>query len=227
MKKSFRYFALMCSMLAMSAAALCQTYPEDLREKIDAVVLAAYQKASEQFPCKLKTRGKAKMAHWQQIEKCLNYANNRVDWVDINGQIRRIGQEYRVPEQELMSLAGRSLSAHALPYDRVFTLKNEKALLPLSSSLLKFLPEDSLIGLPVIDSSGKEIGTFEGVYTFERPGGLLSGSILRYSLFQYKDVNGRIQSAPDKLLLDSFGVPWKGAGTQPGFRFPLHQLEIR
>jgi hypothetical protein len=30
-------------------------------------------------PCKVKTRGKAKMLHWQQVDECLNGANDRID----------------------------------------------------------------------------------------------------------------------------------------------------
>jgi hypothetical protein len=105
-------------------------------------------------------------------------------------------------------------------------VKEAEALLPLSNSLLRFLPEDSLLDLPVYDNSGKRIGTFAGVYSFEKIGEI-SGARNRHALFQYKDLKGSIQASPDRLLLDSFGVPWKDALSQSGFRLPSDKLVLK
>ena len=101
-----------------------------------------------------------------------------------------------------------------------------RAHLPLSSSLLKFLPEGSLQDLPVIDKSGAKIGTFSGTYVFEKMGNI-SGSKSPLVQFQYTDLKGNIHGSPERLLLDSFGVPWKQAMSQPGFRMPSTKIVLR
>ena len=106
-----------------------------------------------------------------------------------------------------------------------FKVKDDKALLPLSNSVLKFLPADSLLDLPVTDKTGKKIGTFSGMYTFEKMGEI-SGTKQRHSLFQYTDVKGKMQSSSDRLLLDSFGVSWKDAVQQRGFRLPADRINL-
>jgi hypothetical protein len=105
---------------------------------------------------------------------------------------------------------------------------NEKeanvALLPLSNSLLKFLPENSLANLTVYSKKGDLLGIFIGAYSFERSGGLqvLSG----YSMvnFQYTDLKGEAQTPAERFLVDSYGVPWRDAWHQPGFRLPSNKL---
>ena len=109
---------------------------------------------------------------------------------------------------------------------KIFACKKPNALLPLSSSLLKFLPEGSLQDLPVFSNSGKQIGIFSGPYSFEKAGEL-SGRTEQHRLFQYADSKGELHSPPDMLLLDSFAVPWKGAASQPGFRLPADKIILR
>jgi hypothetical protein len=214
-------------LLALPAvSAYSQNPSADLKAKIDAVVSEAYQAAAANFPCKLKARGRAKMLRWQDVEKCLNNANDRVDWEALSLELQKIRENGRYQATDISSAVESSLSAHAIPYDRVFLVKEKKALLPLSNSLLKFLPADSLMDLPVYDKSGTRMGTFSGVYSFEKVGEI-SGVKNRYSLFQYTDLRGRMQAAPDRLLLDSFGVPWEGAISQPGFRLPSDRLLLR
>jgi len=209
-----------CASLAPSGT------PEDLKAKIDAVVSAAYQSASAGFPCRLKAGGKPKMLHWQDVEKCLYNAEERVDWEDSYRELQQIREEFRLQAIDLTSAVESSLSAHALPYDKVFLVTESEALLPLSNSLLRFLPENSLLDLPVYDKSGARVGTFAGVYSFEKVG-QISGMRNRHALFQYTDSRGNMQAAPDKLLLDSFGVPWKDALSASGFRLPSDRLFLR
>jgi hypothetical protein len=98
------------------------------------------------------------------------------------------------------------------------------ALLPLSNSLLKFLPENSLSGLTIYAKNGDLLGVFTGIYAFERSGGLeiLTG----YSMtnFQYTDLRGNTQAPGERFLVDSYGVPWRDAWHQPGFRLPANKL---
>ncbi len=213
-------------LLGFAAPGFGQRLSEDLRTKVDAVIVEAYQTAAAQFPCKLKDSGKAKILHWQDVEKCLNNAEAAVDWESLSRQIKAIQAEGKFYPDDVTSAIDSSLSAHAIPYEKVFKVKETEALLPLSNSLLKFLPADSLMDLPVYDRTGKRIGTFSGVYTFEKMG-QISGTRMLHALFQYTDDNGRMQSSPDKLLLDSYSVPWKGAISQPGFRLPAEKLTLK
>jgi hypothetical protein len=198
----------------------------EIKSKIDAVILKAYESASSRFPCKLKSEGKARMLRWQQVAECLNDAYDRVDWEDISSQLQAIRKESGLPASDILNMAETSLSAHAVPYEKVFTVKEMRALLPLSSSLLKFLPEGSLQELPVMDKAGTKVGTFAGTYAFEKTGGI-SGATSQLIQFQYTDLKGNIQGSPERLLLDSFGVPWKEAMSQSGFRMPPSKIILR
>jgi hypothetical protein len=224
MKPTLKFLALTCALLCnFVASAFGQNPSGDLGAKVDAIVTVAYQAALEQFPCKLGAHGKAKMLSWQAVDKCLNYANDRVNWEELSLQIQKIRESGGYQTMDVFAAVQSSLTAHAIPYNKVFRVKETEALLPLSNSLLKFLPADSLTDLPVFNNSGVRIGTFSGVYVFEKRGAL-SGNMQRHPLFQYTDSSGRMQSAPDRLLLDSYGVPWKDAQTQIGFRLPADKL---
>ena len=211
--------------MMFAAAGLCQSLPGDLQQQVDAIVQEAYRSASAKFPCELKAGGKPKMLRWQSTDKCLNSAYERVDWETISRRLQEIQEKSRNEPADFLSAVEASLSAHAVVYDKVFKVKDDKALLPLSNSVLKFLPADSLLDLPVTDRTGKKIGTFLGRYTFEKMGEI-SGTNQRHSLFQYTDVNGKIQSSSDRLLLDSFGVPWKDAAPQRGFSLPADKINL-
>jgi hypothetical protein len=214
-------FMVFCGFPALLSG---QNASADLKGKVDAIVSAAYQSASASFPCKLgAVKDKTNMLSWQDIDKCLNYANDRVNWEELVLQIRKIRENSRYPVMDLASEIESSLAAHAIPYNKVFRVKETAALLPLSNSLLKFLPANSLMDLPVFNHSGARVGTFSGVYIFEKEG-VLSGTMQRHSLFQYTDSSGTIQSSPSSLLLDSYGVVWKDVQSQPGFQLPLGKL---
>ncbi len=204
-----------------------QGIPKDLLEKIDTIVAGAYQAAAARFPCKIGT-GKHRMMSWQKVDRCLNDAAAEVDWEGISKQLEALRAEpTRIPISEFNGAVDTSLAAHALPYEKVFIVKDERALLPLTNSILKFLPADSLHDLAVFDRTGSEVGRFSGVYPYERQGGLASANTYRLMLFQYTDKLGNVQSASERLLLDSFGVPWKDARTQPGFRLTSEKLDVK
>ncbi|HTY64714.1 MAG TPA: hypothetical protein VMG30_20870 [Acidobacteriota bacterium] len=209
-----------------AAPGFCQGLPENLGQKVDVIIQEAYQSATEIFPCKLKAGGKPKILSWQTAEKCLNNAYERVDWAGISGRLREIKERGGIESVDFQSAIEASLTAHAVPFNGVFKVEEKDVLLPLSNSVLKFLPVDSLMGLPVTDKTGKKVGSFSGVYTFEKVGEF-SGIMQRHSLFQYTDANGKMQSSSDRLLLDSFGVPWNDAAKQRGFRLPADRIDLR
>jgi len=163
------------------------------------------------------------MLRWEQVDRCLKDAAGRVDWEGLRGQLVDLRKEFpSVRADAFVSAVDSSLSAHAITYDRVFVVKDPETLVPLTNSVLKFLPSDSLQTLPVYDKGGTQVGTFIGTYSYERTGGLASANKYSLVLFQYADRNGNVQPAGDRLLLDSFGVPWKEAQSQRGFRLKLN-----
>jgi len=200
---------------------------DDLANKVDALVASAYATVSEEFPCQVKARGKPKILRWEELDRCLNQSVNRMDWdVVLKGlENLRAGENGR-SDNEIWAALDASLSARALVFEKVISAKaSEDVLLPLTNSLLKYLPADSLQNLPVFDKAGTQVGTFLGVYSFERTGGLASANTYRLSLFQYSDRNGNVQGVGEKLLLDSYGVPWKEARNQRGFRLPADKFK--
>jgi hypothetical protein len=168
------------------------------------------------------------MAQWQDVDRCLNGAAERVDWQVLAGQLEKVRAEVPgLTGVEFWAVVDTSLSAHALTYENVFELKDPKTLLPLTNSLLKYLPTDSMQGLDVVSKEGTRVGSFQGTYSYERSGGLATANTYRLIVFQYEGPGGNIQAASEKLLLDSYGVPWKDARSQPGFRFPSDKLTAR
>ncbi len=198
---------------------LCQDVPKEIGNEVDGAIAEAYKSAASLFPCKIKTRGKADMLRWEDVDRCLNQAADKVDWDAVAKQLQDIkSSSAGISEDGFKAAIEASLSAHALTFDKVFVVKDDRARLPLTNSVLKFLPADSLENLPVFDKTGVQVGTFSGVYTYEHTGSMVAANPYRLTLFQYTDANGNVQSANEKLLLDSFGVPWKEAMTQPGYR---------
>ena len=220
-----RYFALTGTLLfGLFASGFSQGISDDLRIGINELISEAYQAAAVEFPCKVKTRGKAKMLRWEDVDKCLNNANDRVDWEELSEKLQALRQSNRFQTFDVNSAIESALSAKAIPYESVFRVKEIESLMPLSNSMLKYLPPDSLMDLPVYDKAGDRVGTFAGVYSYERSGGLAMANRFRMSLFQYTDPSGTIQTPTGKLLMDSYGVPWKGVLKQPGFRLPSDKL---
>jgi hypothetical protein len=204
-----------------------QDVPADLVSRIDSIVVELYQAASAGFPCEAKTRGKPKMLRWEDVDRCLNNAAARVDWEASSRRLSELAASFpKVTGNQFATAVEAAVAAHALRYEQLLKVRNPDALLPLTNTLLKYLPAGSLDSLPVTDKQGTEVGTFAGTYAYERTGGLATANTYRLVLFQYKDPSGSMQTAAGKLLLDSFGVPWKSALTQVGFRLPAEKLTL-
>jgi hypothetical protein len=204
----------------------CQYITAEAEAKIDSLIVAAYQSAVEEYPCKVKASGNPRMIRWQDIEKCLNDAEDRVDWESLYRQIETLRVDGGFLQSDILEAVESALSAHAVPYTRVFKVNNKEALLPLSNTVLKFLPSDSLMDLPVFDKrTKKQIGTFSGVFTYEKSGGLSAANSYKLAFFQYTDMEGDLQTPTVRsLLLDSYGVPWEDASSMPGFRLTSNKL---
>lgn len=202
----------------------------EFEAKIDSLIAAAYRTASGEFPCKPGTRGNPKMIKWQDLDKCLKKAEDRVDWETLSGQIEALRIDEGLLREDLSPIVESALSAHVIPYSQVITVKKKNVLLPLTNSVLKYLPEDSLKGLPVFDKKlKKQIGTFFSSFTYEKRGGLSAANNYKLSYFQYNDLEGDLQAPTlnNSLLLDSFGVPWEDASSRPGFRLTSDRLGFK
>jgi hypothetical protein len=199
---------------------------KEMTDRIDAFVASAYRVAAEDFPCKVKTRNKPKMLRWEVIDRCLNGAADRVYWAGFSDSLGRLRNS--LPQSSVGrfdAAVQASLASHAITFEQVFTVKKDEGYLPLTNSMLKYLAPESLEGLKVIDKVGTELGTFAGVYGYERTGGLSSANSFQLKLFQYQDPRGNVHSATGKLLLDSYGVLWKEAKTHIGFLLPFDRLD--
>jgi len=218
---------LTCGVWPGSSAASGGELPKETSAAIDVAVLDAYRAASTGFPCQIKSRGKPKMMRWEQVDQCLNEATNKVDWPTFSRHLESVRSSTAgITPSEFNAAVEASLSEHALLYESVFVVKASEILLPLTNSLLRFVPPDSLTGLAVSDKVGNQVGTFAGLYSYERSGGLASANMFRLVLFQYTDRNGQVQSSSGRLLLDSFGVPWKDARSKKGFRLAMEKLTL-
>ncbi len=219
-----RYALVLFSLSLSVAHAMSQDVPGDVSAKIDDLISRAYQAADGRFPCKIGGHGKPKMLPWQEVDRCLNGAAARVDWDTFAQEFELLRKSQRISATTLSAAIEASLTAHAELFEKVFAVKDQTVLVPLTNSLLKFLAPDALQDVPVFARGGEKIGTFSGVYTFERTGGMAMANTYKLTLFQYTDSKDQMQSAPDKLLLDSFGVPWINAKSHRGFRLQSDKL---
>ena len=115
-----------------------------IETKIDTLIVSAYRTAAEEFPCKMKTSGKLKMIKWQDVEKCLNDAEERIDWEDLTRQIEALREEGNFSRVDVYEAVESSMSAHAITYDRVFNVKKKDALLPLSNTASSDFTDETL-----------------------------------------------------------------------------------
>jgi len=232
MKVRLITFILVFTELALIAhSGFGQGIPIDLKGKVDAIVNSSYLAASAGFPCKIKAQGNPKMLLRKDVDRCLNEAYDRVDWENLSRQMQSLCQNYRVSWMDLAATVDSSLAAHAIAYDKIFIvkIKDAKVLLPLSNSVLKFLPDNSFRDLQIFSKKGEKVGAFAGVYTFDKSGELAAANNYKLSVFQYADSDGNIHVPPaaNKLLLDRYGVLWKDAMSQPGFRLISEKLLLK
>jgi hypothetical protein len=227
MKIWVRMFLLvLITLISLAGLGLAQGIPADLKEKLDKITRAAYESASAGFPCRVKSAGNPKMMRYQEVDSCLNGANDRVDWEELARQVKSLQQNERIPWMDLATALESSFAARSLHFDKVFKVKNAAALMPLSNSLLKFLPANSLQDLPVFAKTGVKVGSFSGVYSTERAGDLAAANTFQLFVFQFTDPKGNVQlpASANKLLLDRYAVAWQDAISQPGFRLTPEKL---
>ena len=137
---------------------------------------------SMKLPKKVKTRGKLKIAKWEDIDKILNNLKE--------------------------NLQGHACSYR---FDELFKVGKEKdsPFFPLTNSGVRLIPEDSLMGLNVYSDDGEFLGTYAGRIKFEKSGNLYAKKSYTVYYFQYKNADGKLQSVGSELLLDRFLLNWK------------------
>ncbi len=209
-------------MLSICTATAAGQISGDTNARIDATIASVYEAAAAKLPCKVST-STARMLDRKEIDKCMEQARQRVDWDALSKKLREM-RPASVPAADFAAAVESSLDRQALPYNRVFLVKKSQTLFPLTNAVLKYAPADALMNQPVFMLKGKQpIGAFAGIFYFERAGSI-DGNTYRLALFQYTDTDGKIQTPADRLLLDSYGVPWEKIESKPGFRFPVEMI---
>lgn len=148
------------------------------------ILLVASAASADQWPKKIKTRGKPKVARWEDVDKVL----------------ARL-------EEVRAALSDR----RSLTFADLFLIENDEVLFPLTHSVLKHADEAGLNGLPVFTRAGEELGRFAGKYVYEKRGGTIGPEGYDLTYFQYNDKQGRLQVAaagPYGPLLDNFCLRW-------------------
>ena len=132
------------------------------------------------LPAKLKTRGKPYRARWGKVDEVITNLRRKVE--------------------------GTSCS---LTLNQLFRPTKKELLFPLTNNLLRTTPDASLEGVEVFNQRGERLGQYANRVMYQRSGGLYSKSVYTLYYFQYKDSQGKLQSAGNQLLLDSYLVRWE------------------
>jgi len=132
------------------------------------------------LPAKLKTRGKPYRARWGKVDEVITNLRRKVE--------------------------GTSCS---LTLNQLFRPTKKELLFPLTNNLLRTTPDASLEGVEVFNQRGERLGQYANRVMYQRSGGLYRKSGYTLYYFQYKDSQGKLQSAGNQLLLDSYLVRWE------------------
>jgi len=135
--------------------------------------------ADLKLPKKMKTRGKPKVAKWEDVDEMLSKLSEGFNGTDCQ-----------------------------LTFGEIFRHKDEEVYFPLTNSAVRIAPEEAFIGLMVFSKEGFELGSYVGRVKYERSGGLYARKSYQLYYFQYKDSAGKMQSVGNRLLLDDFVVKW-------------------
>ena len=96
-------------------------------------------------------------------------------------------------------------------FAELFQPARTDALFPLTNSVVRWVPESSLAGLTVFDSTGTPMGSFSNKYPFTRSG----ASSYTLWFFQYQASDGHLRRTGPDLLLDRFSVRWLDIADKP------------
>jgi len=134
---------------------------------------------SMRLPKVVKTRGKPKVAKWEDTDKVIN---------ELQERLQGLSCTYR--------------------FDQLFDLKDDRYF-PLTNSTIRLVPEASLMDTDVYNNSGDLLGAFSGKIQYERSGNLYAKKSYKVYYFQYKNSSGKFQSVGSELLLDKYLLKWE------------------
>ena len=137
-------------------------------------------RAEFKVPVELKTRGRPRVARWEKVDQILTGLGQRT------GRL-----ECRFTFAELFR-----------------NKKEEELYFPLTNTVLRVVPEGSLLGVQVFSKEGESLGVFANRVRYERSGGLHVKESYASFYFQYTDRADKLQSVGHRLLLDDFVVRW-------------------
>lgn len=133
-----------------------------------------------ELPEELDTRGKPRVAEWEEVDKILNEVVQRLE--------------------------GRSCR---LTFGQIFRTDREELFFPLTNSVVRIVPEDAFNGTTVYTNEGTELGPYVGRVRYERSGNLYAQTSYSLFYFQYRGSDDKLHSVGSQLLLDSFVVEWE------------------
>ncbi len=131
----------------------------------------------KKLPVKFKTRGSPQRARWEQVDEVLTGLSE-----DLRG----------MPCE--------------LKFEEIFRTDKEELYIPLTTTLVRVVPETLLKGLPIFNQSGERLGEYESRVSYQRSGGLYATDSYTLYYFLYKDIEGEVESSGNHLLLDEYLV---------------------
>lgn len=188
-----------------------RTWKERVEEEIQ-------DRVGKIVPRKIKTRGKPKVARWEDVDAALADVQSKLD---IGAFLRELGTDFPASEDsvsvQFRDELDQVLSRQPILYNQIFTLEDPASLFPLTNNVLRLVSDATLADLEVFDKTGFSLGSYVGKYVFEKSGGLASGnSGYRLTYFQYRDNEGNIRPSGTINLLDTYAVRWKEIKDKPG-----------
>ena len=103
-----------------------------------------------------------------------------------------------------------------LTFGEIFAVPSPQALFPLTNTVVRLAPEESLSGLTVRDERGRELGAYRFKYSFTSS----KGKTYTLWCFQYETPEGRLQQTGHALLLDRWLARWTEIASRVLVRFP-------
>jgi hypothetical protein len=177
-------------------------------------------------PRKIKTRGKFKVARWEDVDAQFAEAVKILDAKTLLMELHPALQG-RAPQLTFESLAeiDQMLGECKVSYHSLFLIEQEEAHFPLTNSVLRLTDDEAFTDLEVLLEDGFSVGTYAGKYLFEKTGGVsYGGGNYRLTFFQYRDNEGNLRPSGNANLLDTYRVRWKEIRDRAFLRFSSSDL---
>jgi hypothetical protein len=206
--------ALLIGLLVLSAQsargveARAQSPAVPWKERFDQEMRA---RAAKIVPRKIKTRGKLKVARWEDVDAQLASAVRILDaktlLEDLVPFLQGGGKQ---PSIEQRSEIDQLLAGHKISYNALFLIEDERAHFPLTNNVLKLSGDEGLADLEIFEGTGFSLGNYAGKYIYEKTGGLAyGGGSYRLTYFQYRDNEGNLRPSGNTNLLDTYSIRWR------------------